>query len=139
MRQDVTKNLCAKGAYRLREASAARKVVLVATGSEVSLALEIAEKLEAAGQGSDVVSMVSTELFDEQNAAYRADILPRDALIVSIEAGTTFGWERYAGRDGLRFGIDSFGASAPRSEEQTSELQSLMRSSFAVLCLKKTK
>src|SRR3546814_11717731 len=66
-------------------ASAARKVVLVATGSEVSLALEIAEKLEAAGQGSDVVSMVSTELFDEQNAAYRADILPRDALISSEE------------------------------------------------------
>ena len=58
-------------------------------------------------------SAVSTELFDEQGAAYRADILPDDALIVSIEAGTTFGWERYTGRHGLRFGIDSFGASAP--------------------------
>ncbi|WOF41832.1 transketolase [Sphingopyxis indica] len=113
LRHDVTENLCLKGGYRLRDASAARKVVLVATGSEVSLAMEIADQLEAAGQGADVVSMVSTELFDEQDAAYQASILPRDALIVSIEAGTTFGWERYTGRDGLRFGIDSFGASAP--------------------------
>ncbi|MEQ8309728.1 MAG: transketolase [Sphingopyxis sp.] len=113
VRHDVTKNLCAKGGYRLRAASAARKVVLVATGSEVSLALEVADKLEAAGQGADVVSMVSTQLFDEQDAAWQADILPDDALIVSIEAGTTFGWERYTGRHGLRFGIDSFGASAP--------------------------
>ncbi|MGN6691333.1 MAG: transketolase [Sphingopyxis sp.] len=113
LRHDVTENLCAKGGYRLRGASTARKVVLVATGSEVSLAIEVADKLEAAGHGADVVSMVSTELFDEQPAAYRADILPDDAMIVSIEAGTTFGWERYTGRDGLRFGIDSFGASAP--------------------------
>ena len=102
-----------RGNGGLRDASAARKVVLVATGSEVSLAVEIADKLEAAGHGADVVSMVSTELFDEQDAAYQDAILPRDALIVSIEAGTTFGWERYTGRDGLRFGIDSFGASAP--------------------------
>ncbi|MGX5711327.1 transketolase [Sphingopyxis terrae subsp. ummariensis] len=113
LRYDVTENLCLKGGYRLRSAAAARKVVLVATGSEVSLALDVAEKLEAAGQGADVVSMVSTELFDEQDAAYQADLLPDDALIVSIEAGTTFGWERYTGRHGLRFGIDSFGASAP--------------------------
>ncbi len=112
-RHDVTENLCLKGGYRLRTASAARKVVLVATGSEVSLAIEVADKLEAAGHGADVVSMVSTELFDEQSAAYQADILPDDVLLVSIEAGTTFGWERYTGRHGLRFGIDSFGASAP--------------------------
>jgi transketolase len=113
LRHDVTENLCLKGGYRLRDAAAARKVVLVATGSEVSLAIDIAEKLESAGHGADVVSMVSTELFDEQSADYQADILPDDALLVSIEAGTTFGWERYTGRHGLRFGIDSFGASAP--------------------------
>ena len=113
LRHDVTENLCLKGGYRLRTALAARMVVLVATGSEVSLAIDIADKLEAAGHGADVVSMVSTELFDEQPAAYQADILPDDVLTVSIEAGTTFGWERYTGRDGLRFGIDSFGASAP--------------------------
>ncbi len=113
LRHDVTENHCLKGGYRLRAAAAARKVVLVATGSEVSLAMDIADKLEAAGHGADVVSMVSTELFDEQSEAYQADILPGDVLTVSIEAGTTFGWERYTGRDGLRFGIDSFGASAP--------------------------
>jgi len=113
LRHDVTENLCAKGGYRLREAAADRRVVLVATGSEVSLAMEIADRLEAEGRGADVVSMVSTELFDEQPAAYQADILPEGTLIVSIEAGTTFGWERYTGRDGMRFGIDGFGASAP--------------------------
>src|SRR3546814_14772770 len=113
MRQDVTKNLCAKGAYRLREASAARKVVLVATGSEVSLALEIAEKLEAAGQGSDVVLLVSTELFDEQNGAYPPDILPRDALNGSIQAGADFCWELSAGGDGVGFGLVILGPPAP--------------------------
>ena len=113
LRHDVSENLCAKGGYRLRSATAGRKVVLVATGSEVSLAMDIADKLEAAGHGADVVSMVSTELFDEQTSTYQADILPAGVLTVSIEAGTTFGWERYTGRDGLRFGIDSFGASAP--------------------------
>jgi transketolase len=56
---------------------------------------------------------VCTELFDEQDAAYRADILPDDALIVSIEAASTFGWQRYTGTHGLNIGIDSFGASAP--------------------------
>ncbi len=116
LRHDVTFNHCERGAYRLRAAESARKVVLVATGSEVSLATEIAGKLEAEGQGADVVSMPSTNLFDAQDAAYRNDLLPSNALIVSIEAGSTYGWERYTGRDGLRFGVDSFGASAPISD-----------------------
>ena len=81
------------------------------------MSVEIAAKLEAAGHGTDVVSMPCSELFDEQPASYREDILPdvsnRDILRVSIEAGTTFGWERYTGLHGLRFGIDRFGASAP--------------------------
>ncbi len=113
LRHDVTENRCSKGGYLLRQASVKRSVVLVASGSEVSLACAIADELEAAGHGADVVSMVCTELFDEQSASYQADLLPADVLIVSVEAGTTFGWERYTGRDGLRFGIDSFGASAP--------------------------
>ena len=116
LRHDVTSNLCNKGAYRLKAAEADRKVILVATGSEVSLAVDIAAKLEETGHGADVVSMPCTELFDEQDAAYQADILPDDVLKVSIEAGTTYGWERYTGRDGLRFGVDSFGASAPISD-----------------------
>ncbi|KUO51401.1 MAG: transketolase [Sphingomonadales bacterium BRH_c42] len=108
--------LCARGGYRLKSAEAARMVVLVATGSEVHLALDCAAALEAQGIGADVVSMVCTELFDGQDAAYRADVFPAEALKVSIEAGTTFGWERYTGTDGINIGIDRFGASAPAEE-----------------------
>jgi transketolase len=106
-------NRSAKGGYRLKAADAARKVVLVATGSEVAIAVDVARQLEAQGIGADVVSMPSTELFDAQPAAYKADLLPRDVLIVSIEAGVTMGWERYTGLNGLNIGIDRFGASAP--------------------------
>ena len=110
-------NLSARGAYRLKEASAARKVILIATGSEVEIAAEIAERLEAQGIGTDLVSMPAPGRFDQQDAAYREDILPdvsnKQILRVSIEAGTTIGWERYTGLHGLRFGIDRFGASAP--------------------------
>ncbi len=109
-------DMCSKGAYRLKRAGNKRGVVLVATGSEVSLALECAEQLEKAGVGADVVSMVCTELFDAQDDAYRAEILPAEICKVSIEAGTTYGWERYTGTDGLQFGIDRFGASAPASD-----------------------
>ena len=107
--------LSARGAYRLREATAARQVVLIASGSEVSIAVETAEALEAQGIGADVVSMPCWSRFDAQDAAYRADLLPADVLKVSIEAGTTLGWERYTG-DGLRIGIDSFGASGPAGD-----------------------
>ena len=113
-------NLSAKGAYRLKSADAARKVILIATGSEVEVALACAEQLEADGIGADVVSMVCTELFDEQSAEYREDLLPnvdpQDILRVSIEAGTTFGWDRYTMANGLRIGLDRFGASAPASD-----------------------
>ena len=116
VRDDASENLCAKGAYRLRAAKADRKVVLIATGSEVELACDVAAALEGQGIGADVVSMPCTELFDEQPESYRADILPGGALRVSIEAGTTFGWERYTGMDGVRIGLDRFGASAPAED-----------------------
>ena len=103
-------NLSAKGAYRLRAAKADRKVVLIATGSEVEIAAATADALEAQGIGADVVSMPSWAHFEAQTQSYKDDILPQGVLHASIEAGTTFGWERYAS---LRFGIDSFGASAP--------------------------
>jgi transketolase len=106
-------NLAAKGGYRLRSATADRQVVLLATGSEVEIAVDVAARLEAAGIGADVVSMPCWSRFDAQDAGYRADLLPANTLRVSIEAGTTMGWERYTGVDGLRFGIDRFGASAP--------------------------
>ncbi|GAA3797926.1 transketolase [Qipengyuania pelagi] len=110
----------AKGAYRLKSAENARKVILIATGSEVHLALECAAELEKQGVGADVVSMVCTQLFDEQDDAYKADLLPdvspSEVLRVSIEAGTTFGWDRYTMTNGLRIGIDRFGASAPAED-----------------------
>ncbi len=105
----------ARGAYRLRAAEAARQVVLVATGSEVALAVEVAAALEADGIGADVVSMPCAELFDEQDAAYRAEVLPTAVLKVSIEAGITLGWQKYVG-DGITVGIDSFGASGPADQ-----------------------
>ena len=115
--QAASQNLSAKGAYRLVSSKAERKVILIATGSEVEIAVEVAKSLEEQGIGTDVVSMPCTEAFDAQPADYRADILPdvsnREILRVSIEAGTTFGWERYTGLHGLRIGIDRFGASAP--------------------------
>ncbi|MEO8455756.1 MAG: transketolase [Sphingomicrobium sp.] len=115
-----SENLCARGAYRLKVAQDARKVILIATGSEVEIALGAAEKLEAQGIGVDVVSMPCTERFDAQPQDYREGILPdvsnREILRVSIEAGTTIGWERYTGLHGLRIGIDRFGVSAPAND-----------------------
>ncbi|SCW66001.1 transketolase [Sphingobium faniae] len=113
LRHDAGENFSARGAYRIRQAGASRRVVLIATGSEVHIAVDVAERLEAEGIGADVVSMPSTARFDQQDADYRAGLLPDEALLVSVEAGVTLGWERYTGLKGLRFGIDSFGASAP--------------------------
>jgi transketolase len=113
LRLAQSENLTARGGYRLRAAGAARRVVLIATGSEVEIAIAVADLLEAQGIGADVVSMPCWEAFDAQPAAWRADILPDDALRVSIEAGVTLGWQRYTGDAGLNFGVDSFGASAP--------------------------
>ena len=117
LRANADENLSAKGAYRLRAAKAERRVVLIATGSEVEIAVGVAEALETAGIGADVVSMPCWSRFDTQPAAYRDDVLPplppEQLLRVSIEAGTTVGWERYTMVQGLRFGIDRFGASAP--------------------------
>ena len=116
----ASENLSGRGAYRLKAAESPRRVILIATGSEVSLATESAAELEKAGIGADVVSMVCTQLFDEQDDAYKAELLPDvspdETLRVSIEAGTTFGWDRYTMTNGLRIGIDRFGASAPAGD-----------------------
>ncbi|WP_156679242.1 transketolase [Sphingomonas profundi] len=117
VRDDASENLSAKGAYRLRAAVAPRKVILIASGSEVEIAFGVADRLEEAGVGADIVSMPCWSRFDAQPQAYRDEVLPDvqpdEILRVSIEAGTTIGWERYTMARGLRFGIDGFGASAP--------------------------
>ncbi|ALE16281.1 Transketolase [Altererythrobacter epoxidivorans] len=109
-------NRSAKGAYCLRPASADRKVVLIATGSEVELAVAVADELKGKGIGADVVSMPCMDIFDLQDAGYRSELLPADALKVSIEAGSTLGWQKYTGNDGLNIGLDRFGASAPAEQ-----------------------
>jgi len=113
LRDDDDENLCLRGAYRLISSEAELKVVVLATGSEVQIATAVAEALEAEDIGVDVISMPCWELFEAQDADYRDSLIPDDVLLVSIEAGTTMGWHKYVGRDGLAIGIDTFGASAP--------------------------
>ena len=102
----------AKGAYVLKAASGKAKVTLVATGSEVSLALDVAAALEAKSISTAVVSAPCLEWFDAQPAAYRAEVLPSDSLKVSIEAGISQGWHRYVGSNGLTISLEHYGASA---------------------------
>jgi len=105
-------NLSAKGGYVLAEAEGARKATLIATGSEVSLAMDARAQLQSQGIGAAVVSMVCTELFDHQPEAYRTSVLGGDVR-VSIEAASTYGWGKYVGAKGASIGLDGFGASAP--------------------------
>jgi transketolase len=104
-----------KGAYILADSSSAKpEIILMATGSEVHLALEVYERLRNEGIGVRVVNMPSWELFEKQPEQYRSDILPPEITVrMSIEAGVTFGWHKYAGLGGEIVGIDHFGASAP--------------------------
>jgi transketolase len=105
----------AKGAYILAEAGSGRPdVILMATGSEVQLALEGRDELEADGIGTRVVSMPCWELFDRQPPEYRDQVLPRDVRArVAIEQASTLGWDRYVGDGGAVIGMHTFGASAP--------------------------
>ncbi len=104
----------ARGAYVLCEtAGGSPQVVLIATGSEVTLALAAQEKLAASGVRARVVSMPSCELFAAQVADYRDSVLPRGLPRVSVEAASSFGWHRWVGDRGTVIGIDRFGASAP--------------------------
>ncbi|NBE08479.1 transketolase [Paragemmobacter ruber] len=115
----VNQNLVAKGAYVLEEATGKRQVILIATGSEVEIALKARAALEAEGIGTRVVSMPSMELFAAQDEAYRKRVLPGGPVRVAIEAGVRQGWDRWLlGERGKEtkagfVGMASFGASAP--------------------------
>ncbi|MCH8298295.1 MAG: transketolase [Chloroflexi bacterium] len=103
-----------KGAYILWESSSSPQVVIIATGSEVHIALEAGQTLEGEGIAARVVSMPSWEIFDIQPKEYRDHVLPPSLRArVSVEAGTTKGWERYVGLDGVSVGMNGYGASAP--------------------------
>jgi transketolase len=102
----------AKGGYVLKDAAGA-KAVIIATGSEVELAVKAQEALAAEGIAVRVVSMPSTNTFDRQDAAYRESVLPKGLPRVAVEAGVTDFWRKYVGLEGAVIGIDSFGESAP--------------------------
>ena len=106
-----------RGGYVLRESPTdSMDAVIVASGSEVGLALAAREALAADGIGARVVSLPSWRLFAAQPAGYREEVLPRGVLKVSVEAGSTMGWQRWVGDGGVSIGIDRFGASAPWEE-----------------------
>jgi len=104
----------AKGGYAVINCEGTPDIILIGTGSEVGLCVTAAEKLTAEGKKVRVVSMPSTDLFDEQDAAYRESILPKAVTKrLVVEAGTSFGWHKYLGTEGDAVCIDRFGASAP--------------------------
>ena len=109
-------NLSAKGGYVLHEADGEAQATLIATGSEVELAVKARSELQQAGIPTRVVSMPCLERFEEQDDAYKSHVLGNTPTNVVVEAGATFGWERYVGRKGIIIGIDRFGASAPAKD-----------------------
>jgi len=112
LRNDYTaENLCARGGYVISDAKDAR-VTIMATGSEVSLAVEAQKQLAAKNIAAKVVSLPCWELFDAQPQSYRDEVLGKNTLKVAIEAAAQFGWEKYIG-DGIFIGMQGFGASAP--------------------------
>jgi transketolase len=100
-----------KGAYEL--SSDGKDIILIATGSEVSVIVKAASELKAAGINATVVSMPSFKIYDEQTDAYKAGLLPEGTPKIAIEAGATLGWYKYIGHNGAVIGLDRFGASAP--------------------------
>ena len=100
-----------KGAYALDDSG--KDIILIATGSEVELALKSAEALKNEGIHASVVSMPSVTIYDEQEQAYKDQLLPEQTPKLAIEAGATLGWWKYVGHNGGVVGIDHFGASAP--------------------------
>ena len=112
LRTENGENLSARGAYVLREAASERQVTLLATGTEVSLAVQAAEKLAEGGVAAAVVSMPSWDLFEKQSKEYRQSVLGT-APRIAVEAAGKFGWTRYVDSEDDVIGMDGFGASAP--------------------------
>ena len=109
-------NLCALGAYEIATASDEAEVTIFATGSEVEIALAARAALEKKGHPTRVVSVPCFELFEKQDAAYRAAILGKGGVKVAIEAGIRQGWDAFIGADGIFVGMHGFGASAPAEQ-----------------------
>ncbi|MCC0053311.1 MAG: transketolase [Rhodobiaceae bacterium] len=112
-------NLCAHGAYVLRESARPASVSLFASGSEVEIAVEAAAALERAGVATRVVSVPSFELFEQQTESYQSAVIGAAPVRVAIEAAIRMGWDRFIGTDGAFIGMTGFGASAPYQELYT--------------------
>ena len=109
-------NKCKKGAYVVNITSHESKVTLLASGTEVDLALKVQEKLKENNVDSKVVSVPCMELFDKQPKDYKNDIIENNSLIITIEAGSIMSWQKYTKDQGMNIGIDQFGESAPYKE-----------------------
>jgi len=114
--KNAKENKSEKGAYVVNITSHESNVTLVASGTEVELALKVQENLKQNNIDSKVVSMPCMELFDKQSKDYQKDILEENSLIVTLEAGSIMAWQKYIGNKGLNLGIDKFGESAPYKE-----------------------
>ncbi|MCB1480978.1 MAG: transketolase [Rhodobiaceae bacterium] len=114
--ENKSENLCAKGAYVLRESAKQAMVTLFATGSEVEIAVEAAAALEREGVGARVVSVPCFELFEEQTESYQSSVIGSAPVRIAIEAAIRMGWDRFIGTDGAFIGMTGFGASAPYKE-----------------------
>lgn len=113
---DLSINASARGAYVISEGSLPPKITLVATGSEVSLAVDVQNALAQHGAGATVISMPCQELFWAQSESYREALFPKDQPIVAIEAASPLSWYRLVGERGMIFGIETFGMSAPAAD-----------------------
>ncbi len=111
--ENSKKNKCENGAYVVNITSHDNKVTLVASGTEVELALKVQDKLKENNIHSKVVSMPCMELFDKQSEGYKKDLIEDDSLVVTLEAGSISSWQKYIKNKGLNLGIDQFGESAP--------------------------
>ncbi len=115
-KEHETENICGHGAYELQLASDDAAVSIFASGSEIEIALEAREQLEAAGHPTRVISVPCMELFEKQDDEFQAAILGNSPVNIAIEAGVRQGWDRFIGRDGIFIGMQSFGASGPYKE-----------------------
>ena len=105
--------MCSKGAYVLKKTSENVDVSLIASGSEVEIALEAQEKLKNLNISSKVISVPCYDLFQNQTEHYKNDVLGKDTFKISIEASSQSGWKQIVGKDGVALGLSTFGKSAP--------------------------
>ena len=109
----TNKNMSSLGGYELKKTNSDPEITLIASGSEVQIAIDALNKLKEASINSKVISMPCQELFDKQSKEYKEKIIDKNSIKISIEAGSIYGWEKYVGLDGISLGIKSFGKSAP--------------------------